>query len=296
MMDFRIETFLAICEAKSYTKAAEKLCITQPAVSQHIKYLEDRFRARLFKSSGRQFALTEAGLLLYRYASAAQSEGKKVEAMLMSGEISVPLRIGATRTIGEYVVPPALGAYLRARPEAQVSMIVDNTAVLLRRLAEGSIDFALIEGIFQRKDFETAVFLRDALILVCPPDDPLAGKEAELGELLGRRLILREQGSGSRLVLENALAGLNASIADFGQTLELGNIGVMKAMVAEGLGVAFLYERSARADVESGRLGTIGLRDFAVAHDFSFVYQKDSLFEASYRDFLGFVIRSSEAA
>jgi DNA-binding transcriptional LysR family regulator len=293
MLDFRLETFLAVWNEKSYTRAAEKLFITQPAVSQHIKHLEARLGGPLFQSVGRQLHLTEAGLLLYRYAAAAQAEGKKTEALIQSRSSTVPLRFGATRTIGEYVLPHSLRDYLRSHPDAELSMVVDNTDILLAKLRDGSIDFAFLEGIFDREDFATSVFLRDEFVAVCSVADALSAGPAALPDLFPRRLIVREHGSGSRVLLENALASLNATTADFRHVLELGNLEVIKELVTDGLGIAFLYARSVEKELASGRLARIALKDFAVFHDYSFVRLKDSVYEPTYQEFLDNVLRSS---
>jgi LysR family transcriptional regulator, transcriptional activator of the cysJI operon len=292
MLDFRIETFLAVWNEKSYTRAAEYLFITQPAVSQHIKHLEERLGTALFRSVGRQLFLTDAGTLLYRYAAAAQAEGKKTEALIRSRASSVPLRFGATRTIGEYVLSDPLRDYLRTHPQTEVSMLVDNTDILLGKLLDGSIDFAFIEGIFDRQAFATSVFLRDRFLPLCAPGDALGRGPVELSDLFSRRLIVREHGSGSRVVLENALASLNATTGDFRHTLELGNLEVIKDLVNEGMGIAFLYERSVHKELASGRLSRIPLKDFSVFHDYSFVRLKNSVYETAYQEFLDSVLAS----
>lgn len=292
MIDFRLKTFLAVWAARSYTKAADVLCITQPAVSQQIRSLEEKFGTPLFRFVGRELLLTDAGVVLHRYASAADAEGRKTELRIASLGQSAPFRFGATRTIGEYVLPAALAACLKARPDAELSLVVDNTEALLRRLNRGDLDFAFIEGVFDREAFETTLVLRDAFLPVCGPLDSLAtrGSPVDLVELLQRRLVVREQGSGSRVVLEHALAAFNIKTSDFHRVLELGNVQVIKEIVAEGLGVAFLYERSVRQELAGGRLSRIAVRDFSVFHDYSFVRLKNSVYEDSYREFLDQVL------
>jgi LysR family transcriptional regulator, transcriptional activator of the cysJI operon len=295
VLDFRLESFLAVYEEGGYTKAAERLHLTQPAVSQHIRYLEERYKARLFSFQGRSLSLTEAGLILYRYASAARAEGLRVGDLIAKGKDRLVLKIGATRTLGEYLLPEALISYLRLRPEAEPSLVVDNTKALLARLREGRIDCAFIEGIFEGGDFETSVFLRDSFIPVCAPQDDLARGSHRLRDLFSRRLILREAGSGSRAVLENALAARNSSVADFRALMEIGNIEAMKTLAAESLGLAFLYERSVLRELDSGRLARVALRDFSVSHDYSFACRSGSLLRERCLEFLGFVKDSLRA-
>ena len=286
MLDFRILTFLAVWEHKSYTKAADLLCITQPAVSQHIRVLETRFGTPLFRWAGRELLLTEPGALLYRWASAAQAEGLKTQALILAKGNAIPFRIGATRTIGEYVLGPLLGRYLEDHPGAELSVVVDNTEALLGKLQGGSLDFAFVEGVVDRGTFATTLFLQDAFRAVGPAHDPLAGQPLRLEQLFERRLLVREPGSGSRVVLERALGSRQASLKDFRQVMELGNVELIKDLVAQGQGISFLYERSILGELASGRLACLEVEDFSPRHDYSFVRLGNSLYEPQYRNFL----------
>lgn len=286
MLDFRIKSFLAVCAEKSFSLAAARLHVTQPAVSQHIAQLENLYGTDLFHFRGRAFHLTKAGTLLLRYASTADADGRKTENLIRSDADQIPFCFGATRTIGEYVMPDCLAAWLLKFPEAAVSMSVDNTEVLLEALKAGRIDFAFIEGIFNREDFEVHSFMRDAFIAVCGSGDALAGKKAALEEVLKRRLIVREKGSGSRKILEHALESRNRDISNFRQVLEIGNVEAIKKLVSQGAGVSFLYEVAVRKELAEGALVKIRLEGFPVQHDYTFVMLKKSLYAKRYLDFL----------
>lgn len=288
MIDFRLATFLAVCDAGNLSRAADRIGLTQPAVSQHLKHLEDRFGVPLLLCRRRSVVLTEAGEALRRYAAAAAADGARTEALIKSIGGAAPLRFGATRTIGEYVLPERVGAYLRNQPEAELRFRVDNTEVLLAALRRGEIDFAFIEGIFDRLEFETRFFLRDEFLPVCAPDDGLAAGSRRWEDLLPRRLIAREQGSGSRLLLERALEADNRGIGHFRRTMEVGNIEAIKRLVADGVGIAFLYRRSVARELAEGALAPIALAGFPVAHDYSFVYLRNGLYADRYLEFLEF--------
>lgn len=288
MLDFRLRTFLAVHRTGSFSKAAELLNLTQPAVSQHLRHLEDRFGMKLVEFRGRTLALTEAGEILRNYAAGAFADGARTEALMRARNAVFPLRFGATRTIGEYVLPPRLSAYLTARPEAEISMRVDNTEILLGDLREGAIDFAFIEGIFDRGEYDSRLFFRDEFIPVCSPGDELAVGEADFDSLLSRRLIVREGGSGSRLILERSLEGLNRRIGNFTRIVELGNLEAIKRLVADGLGIAFLYRQSVETELSEGKLRRIDLKDFSVSHDYSFVFLKNGMYVDRYLAFLDF--------
>ena len=133
------------------------------------------------------------------------------------------------------------------------------------------------------------------LVCVCAPDHPLAGKTAAWTDVFGEQLIVREPESGSRAVLEHELAGMNLSLASFRAMTEASSIGVIKAFVEAGLGISFVYEAAVREDVRAHRLGRIGIEGAPILHDISFVWPKESVFEAEYRAFFGGVLKEFSA-
>lgn len=292
MLDFRIKSFLAVCAEKSFSRAAQQLHVTQPAVSQHIAQLENLYGTALFHFKGRELHLTKAGNLLLRYASTAEADGKKTKKLICSGTARIPFTFGATRTIGEYVMPDCIAAWLKQFPEAEISMNVDNTEVLLEALKAGRIDFAFIEGIFNREDFEVHPFMRDEFIGVCEPGDILSRGKTALKEALKRRLIVREKGSGSRKILEHALESRNRDITHFRQVLEIGNVEAIKKLVAQGAGVSFLYKAAVRKELAEGSLSKMRLEGFPIQHDYSFVMLKNSLYASRWLDFLKLCIKA----
>jgi len=288
MTDFRLRTFIHVCREKSFTRAAETLHITQPAVTQHIKYLEEDLGHPLIEIRGRSVMPTKEGEILLRYAETAEADARRTRERIASGGTSPTLRFGATRTIGEFVMPPFLAAWARERPDAEVSMTVDNSDALFRALHSGELDFLLVEGIFDRDAYYSDLLFRDAMVAVCAAGHPLAGTTAGLGDILGETLIVRESGSGSRQLVERALGAHNRTLASFARVLEIGNIGAIKRIVAEGTGIAFLYESSVARELASGELFPIALRDFGIAHDYSFACLMGSLYEGEFREFLAY--------
>ena len=288
MIDFRIQTFLAVCRQKSFSKAADNLHITQPAVSQHIKYLETEFGQPLFRVKGKGFKLSPAGVRLLRYAETVESDTKCIKEQIMHEREDIPFRFGATKTIGEYILPGCISAFLSENAQTTLTMAVDNSANLIVALRNGDLDFVFIEGVFNRNEFHTELFFSDAFIPVCAATDASANGVHTLDELFLRTLIVREKGSGSRLILENALAARNYTISDFGRSIEIGSIGAIKSLVASGAGIAFLYEQSVRQEMSDRHLARIPLSDFAVQHDYSFICLRDSIHADRYLDFLSF--------
>ena len=136
MLDPRWETFLVLCETMNYTRAAERLCLTQPAVTHHIHYLEDYYGCRLFSYEGKVLRLTEAGVLLRELTRSMAYNSRKIEAV-MSASAPLCLRVGASKTIGDYLIAPRIERFLRSQPDASFSLLVDNTQVLLQALEAG---------------------------------------------------------------------------------------------------------------------------------------------------------------
>ena len=171
-----METFLAVCRLGSYTRAAEELNITQPAVTQHIQHLQTYYGVRLLDYRSKRLTLTPEGELLRRAALTMRHDEEKLKrelADLRQGRRA--LRFGATLTVGEYLLPPRLAAYLKANPDVELHMTVDNTRNLLQKLNAGELDFAVVEGYFRKSEYDYIVWSLEEFLCVCGADSPLAG-------------------------------------------------------------------------------------------------------------------------
>ena len=177
MLDPRLQTFLVLCDTMSYTRAAKQLCLTQPAVTQHVHYLEKHYGCKLVSYQGKVLRLTPAGERLREMVRSLSYNSHKMEEALASPRPAV-LHIGATKTIGEYVLGPDLGRLLREYPECTVSLTVDNTKALLEALDRGTLDFALIEGFFDKARYGHRLYRREEFFGVCAPGHPAAGRPA----------------------------------------------------------------------------------------------------------------------
>lgn len=277
MLDHRLQTFLTLCETGNYTKTAEILNMTQPAVSQHIRYLENHYQVVLVSGKGKHFALTEEGKALREYAKTLNANSERIMFLLHRiKDQTKPMNFGATLTIGEYMMPPIITRLLQEEPEISVSMYVENTDILLHMLWEGKIDFALLEGHFNHSQFEYKVISQERFVGVCSPQNPIASRNNDIRELLDQTLILREPGSGSRDILEQALYNQNLSTDDFRHTIEVGNLNVIKDLCHHNMGISFLYWEAVKREISHGYLQTIPMPDFEITHPFSFVYLKNS--------------------
>ncbi len=285
MQDQRVKTFLTVCRTLNLTRAAEELHITQPAVSQHIAFLEREYGAKLFSYRKRKLSLTGAGRVLRDALSAmAHDEDilrKRIASLAEGGRTE--LRFGMTLTAGEYIAAAPLAAYLKEHPEVRVSVHSGDTQHLLRLLDEGAIDMAFVEGLFDKEPYEHDVLSRQKLICVCSADHPLAHRKLGIEELLGQQLFVREPGSGTRAVFEHALAAEGLALDAFAEVAQVGSLDIIKVLVAAGLGVTFLYEAAVEEELAAGTLARIPLKGKSVEHDISFIRLKGSRFEPEYR-------------
>ena len=286
MLDFRMETFLAVCECLNYTRAAEKLNITQPAVTQHIQYLQDQYGARLFTYRNKQLSLTPEGVLLRDAAVTMRHDVDKLKrdmGQIQSGARTI--RLGATLTIGPYAIPARLAAYLKDHPDSDVHLLVENTQVLLRELREGRLDCALVEGYFPKSEYDFRHWTLEPYVCVCAAGHPFPPPPLRLEDLLDETLLLRNPGSGSREILLRVLEDHNLRPADFRRVIEISDLTVIKELAAAGCGITFLYRRAAERECAAGILREVPLLDFHVEHEFTFLWRKGSVFEAEYRQF-----------
>lgn len=277
MIDPRIDTFLSLCETNNYTETAHQLNMTQPAVTQHIQYLEKHFQVSLVLKKGKKFALTDEGKMFQKYSKSIKANAERIPSLLhRAKQGDKTLKFGATLTIGEYMMPPILLELLEENSEISVSMFVENTQLLLEKLWKGEIDFALLEGHFEQNNFDSQLLSNEAYIGVCSPGHPYANQTIDLNDLLKQTLILREGGSGTRDILEQTLYNQNLSVEDFSQTIEIGNMNAIKELCHYNMGITFMYEEAVKKELTAGTLSKISLKNFQVSHPFSFVYLKNS--------------------
>jgi len=281
MQDFRMDTFLTVCGFLNYTKAAEALHITQPAVSQHIHYLEEHYGAKLFCYEGKKLRLTKEGALLCNAATTMKHDEIILHELMARGE-RLRFVFGATLTIGDFVLPAKLARYLKNNPEAEVRMLVDNTETLLKKIDTGELDFAVIEGYFHKTEYDYKVYSREHYIAVCGNSFVFRRVPETVSDLFGEHIILRERGSGTREILERHMEERNCSVRDFRHITEIGSISAIKSLVAAGCGITFLYEAAAQGELERGTLRRIPLSDFKIHSNFTLVWRKNSIFDDRY--------------
>ena len=241
MLDFRIDTFLAVCKYMNFTKASQYLNITQPAVSGHIRYLEEYYDVKLFMYIGKKMQLTKAGKILLDVATTLKHDDIFLKNKLNNLSLKQELVFGATLTVGEYVMPKVIDQLLNENQNTMIKMQVANTSELLKMINEGQLDFALVEGYFNKLEYDYRKFCQDEYICVGSIDFPLSIVH-DISELFKYNLIIRENGSGSREIIERWLKERNLDIDDFSNIIEIGNINMIKRLVKNNHGITFIYK------------------------------------------------------
>jgi DNA-binding transcriptional LysR family regulator len=278
-----MDTFLAVCEHMNYTRAAEALCITQPAVSQQIHMLEEYYQMKLFEYEGKSLRLTEEGNVLKQATLSAKHDEKYlIEKMRRVRLKRHTIQFGATLTVGEFLLPMRLAEYLDQEKDCDVHMVVANTHELLEKLNHGEIDFAIVEGYFEKANYESRIFGKEKYICVKGKGYPMKETPVVFADILKNPIVVREVGSGTREILERFLQEKNYAMSDFGKIIETNNMHAIKQLVAHGCGITFLYQIAAEEELKAKTLEKVNLRDFEVSHEFTFIWQKNSIFQEEY--------------
>lgn len=283
MLDFRVYTFLTVCEYMNFTKAAEALHVTQPAVSQHIRYLETLYGIRLFSSEGKKIHLTPAGEKLLYAATAIKNDELFLKELLRCVPSRGPaLKFGTTITISESVIATPLAEYIRRHPGANISVAIGNTDELLHKLTSGEIQFAMVEGYYSQELYDSLVYRTEPFIPVCAAGHFFPKEPERLRDLLGEHLLVREPGSGTRDILEKNLELRNIHMDDFRNITEIGSMHVMLQLLEKDTGITFLYKTAVEKGIRDGMVRELHLRDFQMEHDFAFIWNKGSIYGKEY--------------
>jgi LysR family transcriptional regulator, transcriptional activator of the cysJI operon len=269
--NFRLKVFRAVAEHLNFRKASEHLFLTQPAVTLQIKALENDLGVRLFDRTSGRISLTRQGSVLLDYANRIAALVSDAERDLGSedGSILGELSLGVSTTIAQYVLPRLLGAFLGENPRVQFSLHSGNTAEIVLLLLENKVSVGLIEGPARERSVHTEPFMEDELVLITP-------REAEFqhfsrSQLLDSNLLMREQGSGSRRVVEIALEKAGFKLKHFRKVMDLDSTEAIKSAVEAGLGVGFVSRWAITKELELGALKVAQVSGLRIKRHFTLV-------------------------
>jgi len=290
MADRRLQVFHTVARLLSFTKAADTLHMTQPAVTFQVRQLEEHFNTRLFDRTHNRISLTEAGNRVYKFADRIFELYSEMENVVreITGEISGVLVIGASTTIAEYMLPALLGDFKQKYPDVNVHLKVSNTDGVVSLVENNVIDLGVVEAPVSNKNLVVEPCRTDQLVAIVPVNHPMADAESvDISSFLEFPYICREEGSGTREVISEYLtsAGINAS--DIKISMELGSPEAIKGAVEAGLGVSIVSRVSIQKELQLATLVALNLEP-PLERPFSFVHQKQKFRHRAMDELLDF--------
>lgn len=290
MADRRLQVFHAVAKHLSFTKAAEALFMTQPAVTFQVRQLEEHFATRLFDRAQGRTTLTTAGQLAFDYAERILALSGELDDRMreMSGQQSGPLLIGASTTIADFLLPRVLGAFMARYPGVVPRLIVANSEAVQARVAERSLDLGFIEGDTHLPSLIADVCCEDELRVVCTPDHVLARLPNVAPHALeGHAYISRELGSGTREVVDHYLEKAGLAPGALEVVMEAGSPEALKGLVAAGLGFAIMSRATVTKEVQLGKLVEVALVP-TLKRGLSVIYPRERFHTRLVESFAGF--------
>lgn len=279
MLSESLKVFITVAEKKNFSKAAKALNLTQPAISFQIQTLEQYYQTMLFDRVNRHVKLTEAGELLLEYALSMHDLQSELERKMqqLTGHVKGILTVGASRTVGEYILPYVLCGFIKEYPDVDVTMEIYNTKHVEDNVYKRYLDLGVVESEVNHTELDYQSILTDELVLVVPSNHPWADKE-EIGimDLRDEPFIVREPGSGSRFVFEQALIDAECDIENMNIIMEIGNITATKAAIVGGLGVAVMSKWAVRDIVKNGLASTLRIQELDMKRPFRIIVNKDN--------------------
>ena len=271
-MDFRLKVFYSVATNLSFTKASKELFISQPAISKHIHELEVQYKTPLFDRTGNRIVLTRAGELLLSHTNTLLAAYRQLdfEMNLLTDNVCGELRLGASTTIAQYVLPPILSSFVRKFPDIRVSLLNGNSHDIEKALRDGKITLGLVEGYARQSSLHYTPFMKDELVVITHTGSKLAHYE-ELEQLCTLPLVLRENGSGTLAVLESALGEHQIKLSHLKVLMQLGSTESIKLFLENSDALAIVSVRAVARELMSGVFKVIDVTDFSAERMFSFV-------------------------
>ncbi len=276
MADRRLQVFHTVARLLSFTKAAESLHMTQPAVTFQVRQLEEYFNTRLFDRTHNRISLTEAGQRVYRFADGIFALYSEMENAVrdLTGEVSGVLMVGASTTIAEYMLPALLGNFKAKYPEVTIRLSVANTDAIVAMVENNSIDLGVVEAPVHNKNLVVETCRIDRMVLIVPPGHELAARDSvPMSALLEYPYICREEGSGTREVILEHLNYTAIDPASLNVVMELGSPEAVKGAVEAGMGVSIVSRATIAKELQLGTLVAIDIEP-PLERPLSFVHQK----------------------
>lgn len=274
MFDFRLKVFHTVAKRLSFTKAATELFITQPAVTKHIKELEQYFKVQLFERQGNQIKLTTQGKVMLQYTEQLFTIYRKMEFDLnsFSDNHKGLLHLGASTTISQYVIPSALAEFHKKYMDVEVKLLSGNTEQIEHALLNNDIDLGIIEGKSKNKGIKYTKYIKDEIVLVSKINNPLAKKPLlTIEELKNIPLVIRETGSGTLDVIAHALKPFDLTLSQLNIEMDLGSTESIKTYLRSSRCMAFLSVHSVSTELSNNIFQIIDVEGLQIDRFFYFI-------------------------
>lgn len=277
MIDTKIKSLLTLIKAGSYTKAAQELHLTQPAVSHHIRQLEEEFGIKIFKPDKKELRTTAEGAILIKYARRMTAiENNARQAIEDSRREVRHFSIGITQTAGENLLPQVLAIYCAEHPDVHINICTDTIKKLYKKLELYELDMAIVEGVLPNPKFNSVLLDTDYLCLIVSPQHRFAKRQSVLlSELREEKLILRPRSAGTRILFDNFLLNHGESIRNFNVMMELDNIAMIKDLVCMNMGISVMAKSACREEEKEGKLVIVPIQNANMTREINMVYHKD---------------------
>ena len=276
MADRRLQVFQTVARLLSFTKAAEELHMTQPAVTFQVRQLEEQYNTRLFDRTHNRISLTEAGKKVFEYGERIFELYGEMDNSVreLTGDVSGVLILGASTTIAEYMLPVLLGDFKKEYPDVNIRLKVSNSDGIVAQVENNTIDLGVVEAPVNNKNLVVEECRIDELVVILQPGHELANRESiHPKELIEYPFICREEGSGTREVMLESMHADGVSDSELNVVMELGSLEAIKGSVEAGMGISILSSATIQKELKLGTLVTVRL-DPPARRPFSFVHQK----------------------
>jgi len=293
----QIEIFCMLIKLRSFSGAAEALHLTQPTVSGHIKNLESDLGVMLLDRLGKRVVPTEEGELLYRYGQKllALRDHARQEIEAISGKMSGLLKIGGSTIPGAYILPALIGAFKKEHPSLSVQLMIDDTAKVTQAVKDGDLCIGVVGARVADGHLESHTFLTDELVVAVPAGHHWAHKKIIPVEALKTEpFIQREEGSGTRRIMEDHLEKAGFSLADLNMVAVVGSSDAVRQAVKAGLGISILSIRALKDDIQAGRISAVRLKGLKLERSFSIILLKGKSRSLACQVFLDFLMKEKQ--
>lgn len=292
MEDHKLKVFCTVAETKSFSRASEIIHLTQPAVSLQIQALEEIYETRLFDRAPNTITLTPAGEILYTYAREILSLYAAATKDIgdLTGLVKGSISIGASTTIGNHLLTPVLADFRKTHPKIKINLFVGNTKRIVEMLNAGNIDISLVEGDIAKQKLSVEKLIVDELVVIVPSLHPWAKKkEASIFDITKEPFISREEGSGTRQIIEKYLNQYGINAHDLKVSMMLGSTEAIKEAVESGMGISIVSRWAARKESKYGSLKLLSIREGKLLRDFSLIANKKAIISYAMDEFLAYL-------